>query len=249
MNERLFKIQWDADVFEKADAEAGRERRIGGFVSTDHLDKQHERLIQEGMDFEPFLKSGFFNDNHIKTTGDAVGYPEFAELRQRPDGAKGWYVEGYLLKGHEPSDKIWSLAQALKRSGAPRSLGYSVEGSVEERDTTDRRNIRKAVVREVAITRCPVNGYTEMTMLAKSLAVGADAPYAAPSPGNAAVLSTVGLEGVNASRPEPLSKKRKKPITKSEAAALIAQRMPQLKKSIVARIAGYAVKHHPARAA
>jgi hypothetical protein len=248
VNERLFKIQWDADVFEKADAAPGRERRIGGFVSTDHLDKQHERLIQEGMDFQPFLKGGFFNDNHLKETGKAVGYPETCELRSRPDGSKGWYVEGFLLKGHPPADEIWSLAQALKRSGAPRTLGYSVEGTVVERDANDHRKISKAVVREVAVTRCPVNDHTSLTMLAKSLAVGNDSPTTT-APGNAAVLSTVGLEGVNASRPEPLVKKRKKPITKSEAAALIAKRAPHLSKSIVARIAGYAVKHHPARAA
>ena len=248
MGENLFKIRWDADVFEKADAEPGRERRIGGFVSTDHLDKQHERLIQEGMDFEPFLKSGFFNDNHIKTTGDAVGYPEFAELRTRPDGSKGWYVEGYLLKGHEPADKIWSLASALKRSGAPRTLGYSVEGSVEERDPRDRRNIRKAVVREVAITRCPVNGYTEMVMLAKSLAVG-NGPVAGGTPGDGSPLRVQSLEGAGPARPEPLVKKRKKPIKKSEAVALLMQRAPYLSKSTATRIVEYAIKHHPAQAA
>jgi len=97
-----FKVEIDAELFEKASAPEGRRRRIGGYVSTDHLDKQGEVLLQEGLDFTPFLKSGYFNDNHLKETGKAVGYPEIAELRDLPGGRKAWYVEGYLLEGHPP---------------------------------------------------------------------------------------------------------------------------------------------------
>lgn len=241
-----FNFEFEFETFEKASAEPGRERRIAGIVSTDHLDKQHEVLVQEGLDFSPFLKSGFFNDNHLKETGKAVGYPERAELRTLPDGRRGWYVEGYLLKGHPPADEIWNLATALERSGAPRRLGFSVEGSIIDRDPADPRRVRKAIVREVAITRCPVNDRTNLSTLAKSLSVGSGST-AGGSPGDAGPMRVQALEGIAPARPEPEQpKKKRKKLTKSEAVLFLMSRNPQLTKAMAERIAGYACKHHPA---
>ena len=49
--------------------------RIGGIVSTDDLDRQQEVILQDGLDFSPFLAHGWFNDNHGQKTGDVLGYP------------------------------------------------------------------------------------------------------------------------------------------------------------------------------
>jgi hypothetical protein len=245
-----FHFEFEFETFEKASAEPGKERRIAGIVSTDHLDKQHEVLVQEGLDFTPFLKGGYFNDNHLKETGKAVGYPERAELRTLPDGRKGWYVEGYLLKGHSAADEIWSLATALERSGAPRRLGFSVEGSILERDPADPRMVKKAVVREVAITRCPVNDKTSLTTLAKSLSVGHSMPPAGGTPGDGAPMRVQALEGAPPARPSPeddlRKKRRKKAMKKSEAILFLLNRHSQLSKAMATRIVEYAIKHHPA---
>lgn len=244
-----FHFEFEFETFEKASAEPGKERRIAGIVSTDHLDKQHEVLIQEGLDFSPFLKSGYFNDNHLKETGKAVGYPDRAEMRSLPDGRRGWYVEGYLLKGHPPADEIWNLATALERSGAPRRLGFSVEGSILERDEADPRRVRKAIVREVAITRCPVNDRTSLSTLAKSLSVG-NGPPAGGAPGDGSPLRVEALEGVKPARPEASAgeelRKRKKRMKKSEAIRFLMAREPSLTKPMATRIVEYAIKHHPA---
>ncbi len=241
-----FHFEFEFETFEKASAAPGKERRIGGIVSTDHLDKQHEVLVQEGLDFGPFLKGGYFNDNHAKETGAAVGYPEFAELRKFPDGRKGWYVEGYLLKGHSRADEIWNLATALERSGAPRRLGFSVEGSILERDPSNPRTVKKAIVREVAITRCPVNDRTSLATLAKSLSVGHGAP-AGGTPGDGSPMRVEALEGASPARPEPEDeKKRKKRMKKSEAVLFLMSRNPQLSKAMATRIVEYAVRHHSA---
>lgn len=245
MTAQSFKLEIEAEAFYKATEPTGRQRRIGGWVSTDHLDKQGEILIQEGLDFSPFLKSGFFNDNHLKTTGKAVGYPEVAELRERPDGGKGWYVEGYLLEGHPPADEIWSLAQSLERSGAPRRLGYSVEGAVLERDLEDRRTVRKAVVREVAVTRCPINDQTQFVMLAKSLSAGhatnvGDGPAA---PGDGGPLRVESLEA----DPKEREKQRlKKMLRKSDAVEVLMLLHPQCHRGLATRIVEYAQRHHGA---
>lgn len=236
-----FKFDFEIEAFEKSGAEAGTERRIGGIVSTDHMDKQQEIILQEGLDFGPFLKSGFFNDNHLDATGKAVGFPQMAELRKLPDGKKGWYVEGYLLKGHEPADEIWSFAQALKRSGGARKLGFSVEGSILDRDPENQKIVRKAVVREVAITRCPINDKTNLMVLAKSLSAGHGAP-AGGTPGDGSPLRVESLEGAPPARPK--AKKRK--LKKSEAIEFLMRVRPETPRAHAEMIVDYAMRHYPA---
>jgi len=248
-----FTFEFEFETFEKASAGPGKERRIGGIVSTDHMDKQSEKLIQSGLDFSPFLKGGFFNDNHSKATGAAVGYPEMAELRKLPDGSSGWYVEGYLLKGHPPADDIWNLATSLERSGAARKLGFSVEGQIIERDPTDPTIVKKAVVREVAVTRCPVNDNTQLSVLAKSLSVGHAGPGGnSGTPGAAAPLSQESLEADASPRPkadeddDEDNPSPKKKLTKSEAVLLLMRRNPMISETSATRIVEFALRRQNA---
>jgi hypothetical protein len=247
--DRRFQFDLDVEVFEKASPE-GTERRIGGIVSTDHLDRQSEILLQEGLDFSPFLKGGWFNDNHDSATDSVVGYPEKAELRHLPDGRKGWYVEGYLLKT-DRGNRIWDLATELQRSGSGRKLGFSVEGSIGERDPDDPKTVRKAVVREVAITKCPVNTNTSLSVLAKSLAVGANPPTAGVPASDAAIIAPKALEGVRSARPTPKDPKKKlrnvkARMGKSEAVDFLLSLRPSLNRAKAERIVEYAVRWHPA---
>ena len=59
--ENSFHFDFEADVFEKAKADGGTGRYIGGFVTTDHKDREKETVIQAGLDFNPFLEKGFFS--------------------------------------------------------------------------------------------------------------------------------------------------------------------------------------------
>ena len=63
------------EVFEKADDGDEKRMRIAGVISTDARDKQGERILQDGLDFDDFLRDGWFNDNHAKDTTGIVGYP------------------------------------------------------------------------------------------------------------------------------------------------------------------------------
>ena len=189
MTKKSFRFDINTSVFEKADAGEGKERRIGGIVSTDSPDKQGETVIQEGLDFSSFIGGGWFNDNHSKETAGVIGYPEIVQKFQRgqklPDGqlakANGTWVEGYLL-GTQKAKDIWELGQALQKTN--RRLGFSVEGNVVKRDgpktifvkgregTPDSwvgRVVAKAEVRNVAITNCPVQQDSRLELLAKSL--------------------------------------------------------------------------------
>jgi hypothetical protein len=138
-----------------------KDRPIGGVCSTERLDRQDESVLAKGLDFDEFVHHGFFNDNHKQNTADVVGVPNKAELR------KGrWWTEGNLLTGHEPADRIWSLAKALNKSTNARRLGFSIEGKVIERGFDNR--ILKAKIRHVAITNSPVNTDCTWDILVKS---------------------------------------------------------------------------------
>lgn len=233
-----FQFDLDAEFFEKS-GEGDKDRRIAGIVSTDNLDRQSEVLLQEGLDFGPFLKSGWFNDNHCADTDAVLGYPAKVELRELAGGHRGWYVEGYLLKGTARADRIWDLARSLQKSD--RRLGFSVEGTVVERDASNPKIVRKAVVREIAITRCPVNEATALQVLAKSLSAGSAIADPGTSPGEGFPLRMQSLEGG-----EPLRKKKRRRMRKAEAVALLKSLQPLLSNESAVQIVEFAMRNHRA---
>lgn len=173
-----FEFSTPVGVWLNKAAPPGRQRRIGGLITTDTKDRQQEVVIQKGLDFQPWLQHGWFNDNHSKDTDGIVGFPETASLKyikkgeDLPNGQQapgnGHWAEGYLLES-ERGNRIWNTAQALTKAGEDRRLGFSIEGSIQKRQGPNRKTIAKAQVRNVAITNCPVNTDTRMETLAKSL--------------------------------------------------------------------------------
>jgi uncharacterized C2H2 Zn-finger protein len=135
------------------------DRKIKGYMSTEHLDRQDETVLQKGLDFHEFVNFGWFNDNHSQATSAAIGYPETASYHP----GKGWHTEGHLLKGFKRADEIWELAKSLH--GTPRRLGFSIEGKVIERKAN---YIVKARIRNVAITNAPVNTNCTWDVVVKS---------------------------------------------------------------------------------
>jgi hypothetical protein len=177
--------------------------RIGGIVSTDQLDKQGEEVVQEGLDFRPFLREGWYNDNHGQRTSDVLGYPTDAfyvsQGSQLPNGRiaenNGWWAEGYLLNTTE-ARKVWEVCDAATASTIPgdRKLGFSIEGKVGRRDKTKPTRIMTALVRNVAITHCPVNTGTEVASLAKALMAGSSIENAGAAPGDGFPLRAESLD-------------------------------------------------------
>lgn len=183
-----FQFEVPVTFFEKAGEEPGKRRRIGGIISTEAPDRQNETVLADALVLDDFLKAGWFNDNHSRDTDGIVGYPEatrkFKKGEQLPNGEKakhaGHWAEGYML-GTERANKIWELGKALQGTG--RRLGFSVEGKILARTGPKTivkkgddgqpqwvgERIAKAVVRNVAITNCPVNTDTGLEILTKSL--------------------------------------------------------------------------------
>lgn len=156
----------DTSAIEKAER-SGEDvevtRPIGGWCSTENLDRQDEVVVARGLDFSEFVAFGYFNDNHRQDTSSVLGYPRVAKLVK-----SRWWTEGNLLVGYPPADRVWELAKALRKSRAPRNLGFSIEGKVLERDGGNK--IVRAKVRNVAITNAPVNTDCTWKILSKAFA-------------------------------------------------------------------------------
>lgn len=148
------------DIVQKGGSNLEEERPIGGWCSTESRDRQDEIVVAKGLDFDEFVKFGFYNDNHKQETAAVLGEPRLAELRKNR-----WWTEGNLLKGYEPADRIWQLAKALNTS-TRRKLGFSIEGKVLERGHDNR--IIRAKIRHVAITNSPVNTDCSWDILSKA---------------------------------------------------------------------------------
>lgn len=203
--------------------------RIGGIVSTDDLDRQQETVLQDGLDFSPFLTHGWFNDNHGQKTVDVLGYPTEARRVRKGDklpngeasSCNGWWAEGYLLDTDE-GRRVYELCNALETSRGDRRLGFSIEGKVLQRDKRDKSRIVAAEVRNVAVTHCPVNTSTEMVALAKALSAGSAIAPGATTSGSGFALRTESMDGVEYDQNgKPKSKKSKKSKTLDLDPALV----------------------------
>jgi len=246
-----FQFEVPVSFFEKAGAPKGKRWRIGGIVSTDRQDKQKETILQRSLDFSEAVSAGWFNNNHGKKLTDVLGYPEnvdyFRKGQTLPDGTTatrdGHWAEGYLLETTD-AKKVWEMGKALQ--GTPRRLGFSVEGKILQRTGPKKKTIAKAMVRNIAITHCPVNPDTKLELLSKSLesvesgelevesldkalAMGPANPGGPPAT-SGQVLATESLERdvhPEGCECEGCAKKRaKKSLTDAEAISWVQDRLP-----------------------
>lgn len=159
-----FRFFLEADIAKSEEAE--QRRIIRGYASTAHEDRQGESLVQKGLDISDFVNHGYFNYDHDNSI--IMGYP-YSDKCHIDD--HGLWVEGELLKGIPEADRMWNLALALKKSNAPRRVGFSVEGKVLKRDGGQ---ILKAKIYNIAITANPVNTTCSWEAVAKSFAAVED---------------------------------------------------------------------------
>ncbi|MNI37448.1 hypothetical protein D3C73_915370 [compost metagenome] len=111
------------------------------------------------------------------------------------------WVEGELLKGIQEADRMWDLALALKKSNAPRRVGFSVEGKVLERDGS---RILKAKIYNVAVTANPVNTTCSWEAVVKSFRYDDDTVGKSLAAGHE--VNPMEMEGGEVFRKESLEK-------------------------------------------
>lgn len=205
-------------------------RWIQGIASTNARDLQGEVVTQKGIDFNYFLKRGYFNDDHKPGTENKVGEP--TECKVTKDGL---WVKGFLYNDKKKSDDIWEHMRSLTKSGSRRRMGFSIEGKVVRRNG---RTIEKCWIQDIAVTPAPVN-HTTWAEMAKSLS-----KYDLATEPTEKTLSAS-----NVTVPESLDEKEKedrevaKSYTYDEAVAVIETRFPGISKGSAEALATFAFKH------
>lgn len=135
--------------------------KIAGYASTSDKDRQDDEIIQKGLDISDFVEYGWLNYDHNNSI--ILGYPDKKETRIDNGG---FFVSGYLLPDIPLAKSLWETALALKKSNAPRKLGFSIEGKALQRNSAGK--ITKAKVYNVAVTPNPVNTSCTWDALVKS---------------------------------------------------------------------------------
>lgn len=132
-------------------------RHVSGFASLETTDQQNETVIQKGLDYRPFLDTGFINWDHgdIRRGSPAflIGEPTHAEIRKSDQGIPGFYIEGFLYDDKPMANDAWDHLLATAKSQSARKPGWSIQGhTLAAHDG----KILRSVVRDVALTHKPV---------------------------------------------------------------------------------------------
>jgi hypothetical protein len=159
------------EAMKKAKADSVGKLWFKGIASTEDKDLQGETILADGLDFSYFIENGWFDDEHSKAAADGLGVPTLVETREI-DGKPHVYVEGYLYDTKE-NRRLYRLMKAIKKAG-DRTLGLSVQGPVKKRVGKDGKTVAQAWIKNIAITRNPVNPNTYIEAVEKSLGEFAD---------------------------------------------------------------------------
>ena len=136
-------------------------RIIEGIASTNHLDLQGEKVFQKGIQFDYFMKHGYFNWDHKSGAENKIGEPW--ECRITPEGL---FVKGIVYKGKQVADAVWEHIQALKKNpGSQRRMGFSLQGKTLLKKG---QTLLKCWIQDIAITTAPINYNTYLDVV-KSL--------------------------------------------------------------------------------
>lgn len=154
---KKFTFYCPVEISKAKDEEGNEIMRLGGIASTMDEDSDGEFLDPSGFEIEDFQKLGVINWHHQSTKSPAtiIGEPSRVEIRK-----DGFYVECDLYRSSELAREVYDLAQVMQKDSKSRKLGYSIEGSVIERDEENPKIVKKARITGLAITHMPKNPKT-----------------------------------------------------------------------------------------
>ena len=166
----LFSL-WTSLDLSKADQGDSQDNkaRIGGIISTDTVDLQGDQILQSGCDWSYFLKRGWFNYEHKPGAENIVGIPKAVQPVTLDGGKQATRVEGFLLLDRPRAREVYEAAKAIQKAGEGRSIGFSVEGQVLQRDPANPKIVTKARILNVSVTAHPVNPDARLEVLARRL--------------------------------------------------------------------------------
>lgn len=151
--------------FEKANDSNGKYlMKIKGIASTNDEDSQNEILDCSGFDCTELLSRGMINWNHnaAKTSAAICGKPTDARVI-RKGNINALELEGVIYNNTE-GRAVAELIEVLQDE-PDRQLGWSIEGRKVSTDPFNSKKITKAIITGVALTHCPINKNTFVSIL------------------------------------------------------------------------------------
>lgn len=163
-NKDKFNFFVPAEFIIKGGKNGKKEMYIKGIASSEVEDSDGEILVPSGYDLSPLLTSGFLNYNHqgAKDPEAIIGQPTKAEII---NNGKDLYIEGFLYPDSIAAQKTYNLAKVLEKNSPDRRMGFSIEGKALEKDPLNPKRITKARITGVAITPCPKNPNTLLSIM------------------------------------------------------------------------------------
>lgn len=152
-----FKFYCPINIEKAKDEEGQNILKLGGIASTYDEDSDGEFLDPAGFELQDFLDYGMINWHHQAKDKPStiIGEPTVAEIRK-----DGLYVECELYADSSVAREVYDLAEVMNKNSKRRKLGFSIEGSVIEKDPANSKIIKKAVITGLAITHMPKNPKT-----------------------------------------------------------------------------------------
>lgn len=145
------------DIVKATDKDGKEIMRLEGIASTMDEDSDGEFLDPAGFEISDFKKVGLVNWHHQASDSPKtiIGEPYLAEIRK-----EGFYVGSELYPSSELAKEVYELAEVMQKDSKSRKLGYSIEGTVLERDEKNPKIVKRAKITGIAITHMPKNAKT-----------------------------------------------------------------------------------------
>lgn len=132
---------------------------IGGYISSEKLDAQNERIIQKGIDFDTYKANRRLKWEHGSSPAVNIGFVNSIELRK---GRAYMVARIYAVPGTPQYKTAQEVIGDIKNIFAfnksypndPKILGFSVEGGKLAKVGKD---VTRSVVTNVVLTTCPIN--------------------------------------------------------------------------------------------
>jgi hypothetical protein len=134
---------------------------VSGIASDESTDSDEEILQPSGFELDRFLKLGWVNYDH--RSKDDPKYLIGEPLEAKVVGSK-FFVKAKLFGESEVARNLYDAMVMLKKSGSKRKIGWSIEGKATERDETNPKIVKKALITGIALTPNPknVNSYADI---------------------------------------------------------------------------------------
>lgn len=154
----------DTELIKSIEIDSNGDYIVQGVMTSDDRDEENDQIVPEGMDCSYFLQKGWIKYEHGNSPTQFIGEPLEVRVGRftHPTinkSVNGIFVRGKLFRNRELTKQAVQTIKDLQKSNTDRRMGWSIEGSVQERDSKTGK-IVKSILRNVVLTMNPVNTNT-----------------------------------------------------------------------------------------